>query len=439
VAGGRIGAILDGDRPRLEARRGFRLATGVSALLVTLGLAATGCVRTDDLSYSLISSDSDGARQPRGYFAQERFQGRCRPDLLGGKGQSIRVKGHASGRHEIDLREASCRLEVDVEGPLVVGPAGQVELGPGARLIVRETSGRGERSLLAGGDQGAVPAVHYRVDGAERPLDDDGRAFLGRALLEVQRSTTVGAEERVAALLAAGGVGAVLGEIEQISADYLRAVYLTALVDQGQPRGAELAAILTAVAELVDSDYERSQLLQSVAAKAAVAEPLPEAFFAATSRIESDYERSQALQRVLDRGGVTEAEIVRSLAVARALESDYERGQVLGRALDRSSLPEATVLEVLRSIEGLESDYEAGRILGRLITKRPLAPVEIDGTIVATNRLDSDYERAELLIALARANALGGPLLDQYVAAAEALDSEQDRDRALAAALRNRS
>jgi BlaR1 peptidase M56 len=434
----RIGAILDGERPRSEARRGFQLASVVLALLLTVGLAATGCVRMDGLSYSLNTSNSDGAAQPRGYFAQERFQGQCLPDLLGSKGQSLRVKGHASGRHEIELRHASCRLEVDVEGPLVVAAAGQVELGPGARLTVRETSGRGERSLLASSGNGAGPVVHYRVDGAERPLDDDGRAFLARTLLEVQRSTTVGAKERVAALLSAGGVGTVLGEIEQISADYLRAVYLTELVTQGQLHGADLAAVLTAVAELVESDYEQGQILQSVAASAAVAEPLPEAFFLAASEIESDYERGQTLQRVLDRDAVTEAEIVRLLAVARALESDYERGQVLGKALDRSSLPEATVLEILRSIEGLESDYEAAQVLGRLITKRPLAPAEIGGTIVATKRLDSDYERAEVLIALARANPLGGSLLDQYVAAAEALDSEHDRDRALAAALRNR-
>lgn len=435
----RIGAILDGDRPRLEVRRGFRLATVVSALFLTFGLAATGCIRTDVLSYSLNSSDSDGTAKLHGYFAQERFQSQCPPALLGGKGHSIRVKGHASGRHEIDLRQASCRLEIDVEGPLVVAAAGQVELGPGARLMVRETSGRGERSLLAGSGKGAGPAVHYRVDGAERPLDDEGRAFLDRALLEVQRSTTVGAEERVTALLAAGGVGAVLGEIEQISADYLRAVYLRELMAQGQPRGAELAAFLAASTELVGSDYEQGQILQSVAANAAVAEPLPEAFFLAASQIESNYDRAQTLQRVLDRDSVSEAEIVRLLAVARGLESDYERGQVLGKALDRSTLPETTVLEVLRSIEGLESNYEAGQVLGRLITKRPLAPAEIDGTIGATSRLGSDYERAEILIALARANPLAGPLLDHYVAAAEALHSEHDRDRTLAAALRNRS
>ncbi|MDX1996894.1 MAG: M56 family metallopeptidase [Thermoanaerobaculia bacterium] len=435
----RIGAILDGDRPRLEARRGFRLATGVLALLFTLGLAATGCVRMDDLSYSLTSSDSDGTGQPRGYFAQERFQGQCAADLLGGKGQSLRVKGHASGRHEIDLRQASCRLEIDVEGPLVVAAAGQVELGPGARLMVRETSGRGERSLLAGGGHGAGPVSKYRVDGADRPFDDEARAFVARALLEVQRSTTMGLEERVAALHSAGGSAAVLAEIAEISTDFLRAEYLKELFAQAHPRGAELTAALVVVAELIESDYEQSQILQSVAMNAEGGEPLPDAFFLAAGRIESDYERSQTLHKVLARSSVTEPEIVRVLALARELESDYERGQVLGEALNRSALPEATVLEVLGSIEGLESDYEASQVLGRLITKRPLAPAEIDGAIVATNRLESDYERAEILIALARANALGGPQLDHYVAAAEALDSEHDRDRALAAALRNRS
>lgn len=437
----RIGAILDGDRPRLEGRRGLRLATVASAAVITLGLAATGCVQVDGLSYSLSSSESDGPANPRGYFAQERFQGQCPPDLLSGKGSSIRVKGHDSGRHEIDLRQASCRLEIDAEGRITLDAAGQVELGPGAQLSVREKSGRGERSLLlagAGGGNGAGPAWKYRVDGADRPLDDEGRTFLARAVLEIQRSTTVGAEDRVASLLAAGGSAAVLSEIELISTDFVRAVYLKALLAQTHPRGAELDAVLEAAAKLVESDYEQSLILQSVAEGADAGEPLPEAFFQAAGGIESDYERAQTLQRVLDRAQVSEAEIVRLLAVARELESDYERGQVLGKALDRSTLPESTVLEILRSIEGLESDYEAGQTLGRLITKRPLAPAEIGGTIAATKRLDSDYERAEILIALARANPLGGSVLDQYVAAAEALDSEHDRDRALAAALRNR-
>jgi|CXWL01.1.fsa_nt_gi beta-lactamase regulating signal transducer with metallopeptidase domain len=435
----RIGAILDGDRPRGEGRAWVRFGTVGLALVATALLAGVGCIQVDGLQSSMSYSDTDDeGKPPRGYFAADRFAGQCEPSLISGKRRSIHVRTHRSGRHEIELRHGSCELEVDLEGAIRLDDTSIVEIGSDASLSVEEKSGLGRRSLTVTAGPGGAPALDYRVDGTARPLDDDARAFLARVILEIQRSTAVGAADRVARFLAKGGLPAVLGETGELSTDYLRSVYLQELLEQAHPRGADLGLVLGAVTTLINSDYESGQILQSVAKNAAGDEPLPAEFFGAAGAIESDFERSQVLQAALDRKQVSETELTAALTAARALDSDYERGQVLKRALDKTALPEPSALEVVRSVEALESDYEASQVLGTLIAKRALSPTEIDAVIAAITRLGSDYERAQVLIALAQANRLEGAALDRYVAAAEAIGSEYDRDRSLAAALRNR-
>jgi len=72
----------------------------------------------------------------------------------------------------------------------------------------------------------------YSVGRTSKPLDDEGRAWLGRLLPQVIRDTGMGAGPRVARILRQGGPPAVIAEIGLIHGDGSRRIYLEQLFSQ---------------------------------------------------------------------------------------------------------------------------------------------------------------------------------------------------------------
>src|SRR6185503_1283285 len=114
---------------------------------------------------------------------------------------------------------------------------------------------------------GGGAALEYRwsLDGSNG-FDVDRERWLADILLAVERRTAMFAKSRVPLLVKQGGPDAVLNETSLMDSDYAKRQYYTLLLANARLSEANLERILRQAADSMSSDYERAELLRSVAA-----------------------------------------------------------------------------------------------------------------------------------------------------------------------------
>ena len=90
-------------------------------------------------------------------------------------------------------------------------------------------------------------------------------------------------------------------------------------------------------------------------------------FFDVLGKVDSDYERSRVLQSAFDRTEFSPEETVAVLGATRGIHSDYEQGQVLKR-IDMGHLSHLPVRDAFfGAVDRLDSDYERSQVLQELL------------------------------------------------------------------------
>lgn len=230
------------------------------------------------------------------------------------------------------------------------------------RLIIEDnrTPGQDRRYRVERGAGGELRRT-YRVNGAERELDAEGRAWLRRTLLEAVRRGGLNAKARAQSILRDGGARALSEEIRQLRGDYTLRIYFEELLGAPGLDDETLAEALRG-ASRVASNYERAQLLVRTADSFLKRERLVLAYFEAAARIGSDYELRRVLSSAVRREGLSSAALVAAVRASARISSDYEKATFLlqvARLDARDERVRAAFAEVLRSIS---SDYERGRV-----------------------------------------------------------------------------
>ena len=143
---------------------------------------------------------------------------------------------HASSQVSIDGQRFSSRLDGEMAFSAaedtvvrVTKPLRIVEVIDGARWRIDVLPGHTSTS--------------YSIDGAERPLDGAGRAWLARVIPHMLRETGWEASARVARLLAQGGEARLLTELQGIQTPFARATYARAYLAQAQLTGDQLTRL----------------------------------------------------------------------------------------------------------------------------------------------------------------------------------------------------
>jgi hypothetical protein len=243
----------------------------------------------------------------------------------------------------------------------------------------------------------------FYVNGTARPLDDSGKTWLAKFVLDAVRQGAIDAEKRVRTLLSQRGVPGVLAEIEQINGDYARRIYYQHLLKQANLDSNALRDALRQMARDISSDYEQAQLLMTVAPMLAGKESVIQPFFDAVATIKSDYERSRVIKSVV-KDTPSGALLVLAASATKTISSDYERRGVL-TAVVRAKNPSEEVLRLL-----LESATE----------------------------MSSDYEKATFLIEVSNAYTGDTRLKNAFLKAVETIKSDYERGRVLSTLLKNK-
>lgn len=369
------------------------------------------------------------------------------------------------------------------------GDRGSFHLKDGAQDISAEW--KGEFSLAADGrslssldgsfevsakQKGAVHKAVYSRNGdvisVKTFVDDDEAAAgpqsdksAGDLLQLFARSSGVGAEERVTAMLAAGGKATVIDEIARLNGSHAIGAYVEALagaatltagdigkltarlsgVDSDYAKRSAIAALLTTqqlddqsiteiigVAKTIEGDHELRLIVEDLAEK-----PLTDRNFAIVTaligEIDGDHEIRLAVAAMLESDVQNDADIARVLTMAaEKIKGDYELRLAIEAAGDRVAGPLAGVaaIKAIANIEGahdrrLAIEEVAGAIDGASPHWLPI--------IEAAATVDGDHER-RLAIEAVRSDA---PETDEIRAAlrkaAETIGSDHERQLALEA------
>lgn len=352
--------------------------------------------------------------------------------------ETIRYRDRRDG-YALDVKQNG-RVEFNAEETDVAA------LPDGAGLEISETASGVKREIRFENNRGAVERT-YRVDGTERALDAEGRAWVAAVLPRVLRESGAQVEARSRRLLARGGVDALLAEIDLIQPDHARAAYLRVLFGQGtlsvaqRERGLALAAamgsdyekrnVLQAALEQdalpadlqvpllraaagIGSDYERAELLTSAAQRVQLQGEALDAWSEAVRGIGSDYERRRVIESLLARGPATPAVLVRALDDADGIGSDFEKRSVLeaiaARRIDSADVRAA----YLRLATGIGSDFERRQALTLLLGGSSVDAATAAGVLGAVATMDSDFEVRQVLVDLARVMPADAGLIARY-------------------------
>ena len=129
-----------------------------------------------------------------------------------------------------------------------------------------ERTGRKYHRLIIEPDKDGTLDYDFRQRGYDDDEDDtEGRLWLAEHLIDFIHVTGLGADSRVERIRKQEGVEGVLKEIRRIESDWGMAIYYESLLESGPLEDEELSDMLRQAGRDLDSDYEKAELLITVA------------------------------------------------------------------------------------------------------------------------------------------------------------------------------
>jgi hypothetical protein len=278
----------------------------------------------------------------------------------------------------------------------------------------------------------------FFVNGKAQALDENGRTWLARLILDAVRQGGYDAERRVQRILADKGVPGVLAEIDHISGDYAKRRYYEALIKEANLDATALRDLLKQVARDVSSDYEQAQLLIGVAPLLTGKEQAIQPFFDAVATINSDYEHGRVLKALLKQTTPSRAVLILVAGSTKNIASDYEKAQVL-KGVAAVYLDDPTLRETFfQTIASINSDYERRGVLTALVKTRNPSEEVLRMLLDAATAITSDYEKAKFLVEVSNVYTGDTRLRSSFLKAVESIRSDYERGRVLSTLLKNK-
>ena len=275
-------------------------------------------------------------------------------------------------------------------------------MGRGAKLVIEQTRAGVTRkititSAMTPGAKGFQRT--YLVDGAARPFDADGKAWLANVIPEIHRTTGIDAEARVARLLGEGGVPRLLREIAMLTGDHARAEYLGQLFLQAVPDAAQTAQALAQM-DTIESDFDKRRALTIALQQPRIDAANQVTLLKIARGFGSDFDRSEWLVEATPKLPIQGANVSAWTQAVSAFDGDFERKRALQALIEEGRPREQAVATALQAMRGMGSDFESRSVL-ESAAKAGVTLVDAD-YFTAVDAMSSDFEKREALLALIR-------------------------------------
>ena len=226
------------------------------------------------------------------------------------------------------------------------------------------------------------------------PADSDGKIFLADAIKEMI-SVGFDAKERMQRIFKKGGGRAILNEVAQVKGDFIKSMYLEFLLSVDTLQQGESDEIAKIIGSKIDSDFEKSKLLNKFSADKLKDSLTAKDYFVAVKSISSDFEKSNALKHILKQP-LTSQMISEALIVTTSIGSDFEKANVLKKVLTQPLINKQTN-EALNVTNTIGSDFEKANVLKIMIEHSLYEKESFNNLLSAINNIGSDFEKENLL------------------------------------------
>ncbi|MFL5617296.1 MAG: M56 family metallopeptidase [Gemmatimonadaceae bacterium] len=434
---------------RLEALDSARTLVGtkLDATSAALGTADTTRARvasstgSSSASATVSTSASSSASSSQDDDSCERFQ-------YGNSSQSafhmhanVDDAGYNTIRY-LDFDRDHCRAAI-INGKIVT-PENEDHIiavlpqGSG-RASFRERTGQIDRELTFMDGRGGVSPgpITYRVNGVERPYDDEGRRWFAEFLPRVLAEASVNVEQRVKYWRSQGGTDAALRHIADLRSSGAKRAHYDALLDN-QLSASELDHLVKQAGKDIPSSGDLRAVLSKAAAQSnrerVPASTLEEAIGAVPS--------SGDLTAVLLAFGETD-DRDQLLAVARTALKIPSSGdlarflvEVAPRYLGRNDA--ALRAAYFKAVANVPSSGDQSRVLVNAVPYAVKSAEIARAVLTAVGEVPASGDRARVLVALAGSGAVrDAALRDAYLKVASEIPASSDMRHALEALTRN--
>ena len=366
---------------------------------------------------------------------------------------------------EMTTRNGWTSLSVKVDGAIEFTDDDRdvKSLSPGGHFRMEEGTWLSGRAYDVKADSAGNLTKTYSVGWSAKPLDAEGRAWLGRLLPQMIRDSGIGAGPRVTRILRQGGPQAVITEIGLIHSDGSKRIYLEQLFSQATLNTEQLKDAARLIRG-ISSDGDKAQVLVTVDGKYFTDELRPYLFEAARS-ISSDGDKRRVLSDIVkkDAGSVDtlvsvaraakhissdgdKAEVLIEMAgyyrpndglamayfeAVKSISSDGDHARVLSAILAAHGDDRDTLAWALRSAEKISSDGDKARVLKEAVSRYSDDELVRKAFFDAANSISSDGDHQQVLVALVHRQGIGAATLGGIAKSAQRISSDGDKARVL--------
>ncbi|HTF21533.1 MAG TPA: hypothetical protein VK658_25820 [Chryseolinea sp.] len=272
-------------------------------------------------------------------------------------------------------------------------------------LEITKTVFGARRSIVIESLGGGKVKKEYYEGRTKMEWEPNGKNWLGEILPEIVRSSTLGAEGRVNRLFQKGGSAAVLNELDELKGDYTRAHYAKLLLEKNIP-AADMATVVTSIAENIHSDYYLASVYQNYVNKMLVTPASANAFYQGTQRISSDYYKAAVLKEALKKFSASPAQVKTILQSAASIKSDYYLSVVLIALLEEGDVKDGSLTELLSVSANIPSAYYRSQVLAKALEKKGLSPRAQKEMINALSGVSSDYYKTGVVTKMSESGTI---------------------------------
>ncbi len=359
--------------------------------------------------------------------------------LEGSHSNQSSVNSHSDGGYRIwtaTWSGSGCSIEARSSGEVRFTPeANAIEsISSGGYFEINQRTGDSLRRVRVEPGSSGQLNYDYSVNGSKHEFDAEGRAWLSKLLLQLERATGLSAATRVPALLKQGGPEAVLKEITELQSDYVRQVYFTKLFENATLPAPLLVRALNQAREEIDTDYSLAQVLLTIAQRYDLNDEAQRiAFLNGANKLGTDYEHARVLIELLKRPNLSPQIVSGTLESAKHIGTDYEKSRILTTLAGLSTFDQSEVSSYLDLASSIGTDYEHSRSLMALMDHQKLSPEATSQVLRSASSIGTDYEKSRILLALSQSHNFDEKQIATYLTLVDSVGTDYERSRDLIA------
>ena len=347
-------------------------------------------------------------------------------------GCSLSYYRHTSYADYQTLDGADVNVSMTLHGEMRVNPQ-ETEidyLAPGSRIKVSSRRSTTKQQLILQGLEGGEVGVDYELNGKPAEFDAQAKAWFASVVPTLYGQSGVNIPERVEKLYRVGGEQLVLDRIEPINGDSAQGRYLSYLFENKPLSDEGLERSMTLL-EHIQSDYELSKVMRSLATSQSLSEKNWLGLLDQSKDIQSDVEMGKLFisLRKTDLPSNILSEL--SYVAAGYIQSDYEQAKVLKAFIKDKQYQEKQWLDLLDSSKAIQSDSEHARLLEQMLSHELSETVLLAVIEVTRSQINSSVSQSDVLAKLIKRNELTPALKRAVSVAIDEVGSTSEQNKLL--------